>query len=161
MGQHITLNLGCRNPAGIDINEGYYALLLSIIKDISPDESIYHITGKRPEYKRSAIERKQRNLKKKIIKIYRENRELKYSEIAKIVGCTPQYVTVTLRSINFNRKEIEQKRNILKQEAINKIIQEHPDWSVNKIAKETGFSYTCVNKYYKSFYKVLMPSLFE
>ena len=43
----VTENYGCRNPAGIICEDGYYALLAAIMFDMSLENALYLVTGRR------------------------------------------------------------------------------------------------------------------
>ena len=91
----ILRTFGNTNPAGIVINDGWIALAAAILCEMSVDEALHRVCGI-PFGKRN-----QRHggcgVSEKIIKLYREMPELHNNEIAAIIGCTREMVTIVLK----------------------------------------------------------------
>lgn len=88
---------GNSNPAGIEINDGYYALLGAIL-GLEVEESLHKICG--IPYggdRRKSNRHKGLGKSEKIIEIYRANPTLPNSKIAEMVDCTREMVRYVLR----------------------------------------------------------------
>lgn len=143
------------NPAGTVINEGYYALLYSILKDVQPDEAILKITGRRPisaenEHREPLKQRKTKQ--NKIIELYTTtNNELSKKEIAAIVQCSVPSVEYAISNYKKKRTAATLKKESHK-ETIFEDIREHPFWTTTQIANKHNISYSTALKYIKEYY---------
>lgn len=102
--------IGNCNPAGIDINLGWYALAECIIVGTYPSIALLRWCDlKHTDKPRKKIECKRRyappsqEVNEKIIQIYKENPQLKNREIAKMVGRSDTLVSKVLHGIGVIR----------------------------------------------------------
>ena len=102
--------IGNYNPAGIDINLGWYALAECIIVGTYPSIALLRWCDlKHTDKPRKKIECKRRyappsqEVNEKIIQIYNENPQLKNREIAKMVGRSDTLVSKVLHGIGVIR----------------------------------------------------------
>ena len=103
--------IGNCNPAGIDINLGWYALAECIIVGTYPSTSLLRWCGlkhsgrprKKIVCKRKEYVAPSQEVNEKIIQIYKENPQLKNREIAKMIGRSDTLVSNVLRGIGVIR----------------------------------------------------------
>ena len=100
------------NPAGIDINLGYYALAECLIKGTDASKALlrwcgvwFDKTKPRKMYEKKHPYTKPMGEKtKRILSIYEKNPTLRTKEIAEHAGCTPEAVRRILRKIGVKKK---------------------------------------------------------
>jgi predicted HTH transcriptional regulator len=86
-----------RNPSGIVINPGWYALAGAIL-GLEVEEAIHQICG--VPYggdRRKSNRYKGLGKSEKILKLYKENPEIPNSKIAEVVGCSREMVRYVLK----------------------------------------------------------------
>ena len=98
------------NPAGIDINLGYYALADCIITGRHTSDALLRWCGlwsdadkKRKPYTPRPYVAPSKETEEKVIELYKANPMLKNKEIAKIVQRSPAFVSKLLRAIGVKR----------------------------------------------------------
>ena len=92
---------GNYNPSGIILNDGWIALAVAIC-GLSVDEALHRVCG--VPFGRRNQRRGGYGLTDRIIKLYTEKPELHNYEIAAIIGCTREMVTVALRKKGVPRR---------------------------------------------------------
>ena len=97
------------NPAGIDINLGWYALAECICTTHYPSDvlsrwcGVTDITKPRKPYTRRAYVAPSKEVEQKVYEIYAENPTLKNKEIAKMVNRSNWFVSKLLNKIGIRR----------------------------------------------------------
>ena len=97
------------NPAGIDINYGWYALAECICTKHYSSEvlarwcGLQDLSKTRKPYTYRGYVAPNPKLNQMVLEIYRQNPKLKNIEIAKMVGRSNTFVSNTLRSIGVKR----------------------------------------------------------
>ena len=85
------------NPAGIIINDGYYALLACLIGNLDAEESLYKVCGVPYGDKRQFNRHNGLGKSEEILRLYKENPAMPNSKIATIVDCTREMVRHVLK----------------------------------------------------------------
>lgn len=127
------------NPAGIEINLGYYALCECIVKGTFASVALSRWCGlwsdklrPRKIYELKKPRKKPIGKKtKKILEIYRKNPEYKNTKIAKLANCTPEMVGRVLHSIGIRRNSW----NGYKKNMILALYKKNPHMEAKQIAE--------------------------
>ena len=161
--------IASHNPAGCDINDGWYALAATIVYGLSADEAIYRICGQRPSSREPGKKKDKKNLKNKILKIHKIHPEYNSRAIASSAGCSEEMVRYTLKFIEKQKEESTKPKNntitkakqrrINRQEEVIRIITEDPMTPTMSIVKKTGLKYGTVLRYMKKYYMSLQLEL--
>lgn len=95
---------GNYNPAGIVINEGWFALAACVFGGLSADKALYRVCGLPFKRVKQDRERSAR-LANDIMKVYRENPGASQYQIAAQVGCSRSMVAYIFYKNNIYRRE--------------------------------------------------------
>ena len=132
------------NPAGIDINLGYYALAECVIKGTDASKALLRWCGVWfDKTKPRKVYEKKRNYQKpigektkRILAIYEQNPDYQNRQIAKIAECTPEMVGKVLRKIGIRRN----KWDGYKESTVIEIYRKNPAMQNREIAEKAGCS---------------------
>lgn len=98
------------NPAGIDINLGYYALAECILTKTNASAALLRWCGlwfdkgrQKPAFKKNEKQKKIGVKTRKILRIYEKNPKITNKRIAQMVHCTPEMVGIVLHKIGVRR----------------------------------------------------------
>ena len=126
-----------KNPSGVVINPGWYALAEAILTNRSIYRIMHRWFGIKEEPVRLRRKRKHKKhpspISDQIVKMYRANKKLRNIEIAEIIGCTPRMVCIALRKIGIRRNRWDGHKS------------KDPRYSKKRRAKHEHFSKTVEN----------------
>lgn len=98
------------NPAGIDINLGYYALAECILTKTNASAALLRWCGlwfdknrQKPAFEKNEKQKKLGAKTRKILRIYEKNPKITNRKIAQLVHCTPEMVGIVLHKIGVRR----------------------------------------------------------
>lgn len=143
-------NYTSNNPAGIEINLGYYALCECIVKGTWASTALSRWCGvwndrlkPRKKYVRTKSPKKPMGEKtKRILSIYEKHSDYPNTKIAKLAHCTPEMVGKVLHSIGVRKN----KWDGYKEATIVAIQKENPTMQVRKIAELAGCTPEAVSR---------------
>ena len=132
------------NPAGIDINLGYYALAECLIKGTDASRALlrwcgvwFDKTKPRKMYEKKCSYTKPMGEKtKRILAIYEQNPDYQNRQIAKIAECTPEMVGKVLHRIGARKN----KWSGHKESTVIEIYRKNPAMQNREIAEKAGCS---------------------
>ena len=130
------------NPAGIDINLGYYALAECLIKGTDASKALlrwcgvwFDKTKPRKMYEKKHPYTKPMGEKtKRILSIYEKNPELQNRQIAILAKCTPEMVGKVLHSIGAKKNQCDG----YKESIVIEIYEKKPTLRTKEIAEHAG-----------------------
>ena len=133
------------NPAGIDINLGYYALAECLIKGTDASKALlrwcgvwFDKTKPRKVYTKRPMGKKTR----RILAIYEKNPDYRNVKIAKMAKCTPEMVGKVLQKIGIRRN----KWDGYKEAIVVEIYEKNPMLQTREIAEKAGCSPEAVRR---------------
>lgn len=98
------------NPAGIDINLGYYALCECIVTKTNASTALLRWCGlwfdkgkEKPNFDKHEKKKKVGAKTQKILQLYEKNPNYTNRKIAQLVKCTPEMVGIVLHKIGVRR----------------------------------------------------------
>jgi predicted HTH domain antitoxin len=125
------------NPAGIDINLGYYALAECLIKGTDASKALlrwcgvwFDKTKPRKTYTKRPMGKKTR----KILAVYDKHPQYPSVRIAELAKCTPEMVAKVFRKVGIRRN----RWNGYKEAIVIEIYEKNPMLQTKKIAEQAG-----------------------
>jgi DNA-binding MarR family transcriptional regulator len=135
-------NYTSNNPAGIEINLGYYALCECIVKGTWASTALSRWCGvwndklkPRKKYElKKPFQKPMGEKTKRILRIYSKHPEMKNTQIAKLAKCTPEMVGRVLHGIGVRKNKWEG----YKEAVVVGIYENNPTLQTREIAEIAG-----------------------
>ncbi len=163
------------NPAGIDFNDGYYALAAAIHYNLSVNKAIQRVMGINLNIRTPKTRPPKGTYKKKIIELHKKNPELSIQIISRETGCSIEMVKHTLKHLTAKKEketktaDEEHKKSISKPKKTKETkievnitietMQKNPNMTTQEIADETGISILATRRRIRKYYRSLQMEL--